>query len=333
LKSINFVDGAEVKKGDVLFVIEQDPYLAALAAANASKKKAEASLALAIADLERTVPLVKRGALSAAELDAKNANKDTADADVASAAAAVTQAQLNLDYTKITAPISGRIGRHLVDLGNLVQSETTILTTIESVDSIHAYFNVSESDVLRMMELRRAEADSPSTPPTLTMGLANDGAYPYQGTLDFSELGVDSGTGTQQRRAIFNNADRSLVPGLFVRLRLPIGKPKSEFLVSERAIASDQRGNYVYVVNGKNVVEYRPVKLGAAVGTMRVVLDGVKSDEWIVVNGLQRSRPGAPVDPQRQEQMAQKQSQKPGTVVEKTVPTNMAAKPSETTAE
>lgn len=327
LQKINFKDGAEVKKGTVLFVIEPAPYVTALASAKANRQKAQASLSLAEADLLRTVPLVKRGALSEAELDTKNANKSTAEADVAAAEAMVTQAELNLSYTQLVAPIDGRISRRLVDVGNLVQAETTILTTIESNDDIYAYFNVSESDVLRLMELHRAEPDAkPAAPPAaqqVQLSLLSNGEFPYEGTLDFSELGVDPGTGTQQRRAVFKNADRSLVPGLFVRLRLPIGSPKKSMLVAERAIARDQRGDYLLVVNAKNVVEYRPVHLGTAVGTMRVVADGVKPDEWIVVNGLQRARPGAPVDPQRQEQMAKQ----PGSTRLASVDKPAAAKP------
>lgn len=330
LQAINFKDGAEVKKGDVLFVIEPAPYETALASAKASKQKAEASLALAMADLERTIPLVKRGALSEAELDSKNAAKATAEADVASAEANVTQAELNLSYTKLVAPISGRISRRQVDVGNLVQAETTILTTIESNAEIYAYFNVSESDVLRLMDLGRTEsATSPNIAKSaqeVLLSLSSGGDFSYVGTLDFSELGVDPGTGTQQRRAVFPNADRSLVPGLFVRLRLRVGEAKESLLVAERAIARDQRGEYLLVVNEKNIVEYRPVHVGIAVGTMRVVNDGIKPEDWIVVNGLQRARPGAPVDPQRQEKMA-KQPGSTRFAAEEKSPPSVALKP------
>lgn len=258
LQHINFKDGAEVNKGDLLFVIEAAPYEAALASAKASKQRAEASLALALADLERTIPLVKRGALSEAELDSKNAAKATAEADVAAAQATVTQADLNLSYTKLVAPISGRIGRRQVDVGNLVQAESTILTTIESNHEIYAYFNVSESDVLRLMDLGRSESAASPTAAAkpaqeVLMSLSSPGEFSYVGTLDFSELGVDPGTGTQQRRAVFLNADRSLVPGLFVRLRLRVGEARKSLLVAERAIARDQRGEYL-LVDRKSVV-------------------------------------------------------------------------------
>lgn len=297
LLKLAFEDGAEVKQGDLLFVIEPAPFEAALDSAKAAEQRAAASLELAEADLKRTEPLVQRGALTGQELDLKRANVATAQADVASARAALRQAELNLAYTQITAPISGRVSRHLVDVGNLVQPGETVLTRVESTDPIHVYFSVSEADVMQFLN-SGGGSSSNAERPTLYLGLAGEEGYPHEGRLDFTELGVDPQTGTQMRRGSFPNADGRLVPGLFARVRLPLGTPRRGLMIPDRAIATDQRGEYVLVVGEKNIVEYRPVELGMRVADMRVVTAGVAAEEWIVVNGLQRARPGAEVKPE-----------------------------------
>ena len=312
LQSIEFEDGATIEQGDLLFVIEPEPFEVALASAQASLQKAQAALRLANATAERTIPLVRRGALPEQELDVKEADRATAEADVAAAKAAIRQAELDLSYTRILAPISGRIGQHMVDVGNLVQAESTLLATIENYDPIYAIFNVSESAVLRLLDLQRANgAANQRDALVLMMALGDDQDYRYTGVLDFADLGVDPGTGTQLRRGVFPNPDHKLLPGLFARLRLPIGAPEQKLLVTERAIATDQRGEYVLVVDENNDVVYRPVKLGITVEGMRVVQDGVGPDDWIIVNGLQRARPGAKVAPQRAEQMTARTTLEP----------------------
>lgn len=304
LKEIAFEDGQWVEKGDLLFVIEPEPFQVALASAEASLEKAQASRKLAEATLRRYAPLVRQGTVTEQELDVKRADLASALADVSTAKAAVAQAKLNLSYTRIEAPISGRIGRNLVDVGNLIQVEATLLATIENYAPIYAYFSISESDVLRLMQMRRAEGlnDAKQNPPMVFLGLSTEEGFPHEGRIDFADLGVDPDTGTRLLRAIFPNRDRSLLPGLFVRLRLPVGQPEAELLVTERAIGADQRGQYLLVVNDENKVEYRPVELGIEVGGMRVIKKGVGPNDWIVVNGLQRARPGAEVKPQRTEQ-------------------------------
>jgi RND family efflux transporter MFP subunit len=299
LQSVEFQDGAYVEKGQLLFVIEQEPFKVALALEKAKLRKAEAASKLAQAEVDRARPLAKRGALSVAELDIKLADRDSAAAEVAAAEAAVAQAELNLRYTRITAPISGRIGRHMVDVGNLVQTQTTMLTTIEKIEPIYVYFYVSENDVLRFIEQKAADGAGEETESLLNVGLSETGGFPFEGRLDFVELGVDPGTGTQQRRGIFLNKDHSLLPGMFVRVRIPLGSPAPQLLVNERAIGSDQRGPYVLVVDDKNIVERRAVELGIAHNGKRVVKRGLLASEWIVVNGLQRARPGAEVNPQK----------------------------------
>lgn len=331
LQEIKFEDGADVKAGDVLFVIEAAPFQAILDAAKASLQKAEASLALAEAELERTTPLVKRGALSENELDVKKADVATAKADVASAKASIRQAELNLGYTQVKSPFSGRISRHLVDVGNLVTAENTLLTRVEVVDPIHAYFAVSESDVLKFLENNGGKiSKDPADRPKLYMGLAGNDDFPYEGRLDFAELGVDTQTGTQMRRGVFPNPDGQLLPGLFVRIRLPVGAPKPRVLIPDRAIATDQRGEYVLVVNDKDVVEYRPVKLGARIKDMRVVSRGLATDDWIVVNGLQRARPGGTVTPERKENVAQKATSNEGSAGKQTESQLISSKPATT---
>ena len=189
----------------------------------------------------------------------------------------------------------------MVDVGNLIQAEQTQLAIIQAIDPIYAYFDLSELDLLRFMEmLRKHELPDPSvTPPTLYLGLANEQGFPHEGKLDFRELGVDPGTGTTMRRGIFPNPDGELIPGLFARIHASIGEPVPKLLVEDRAVGTDQRGDFLLVVNDKNVVEYRPVKLGIVDGAMRVIEEGIKPTDLVIVNGVQRARPGITVNPQR----------------------------------
>ena len=297
LNAVSFEDGTNVEKGALLFEIEPAPFQVELDKANAELKRAEAALQLANADYTRAQELSQRNVIAQADFDTKEAQLATAKAGVESAQAAVKQAQLNLSYTKIRAPITGRIGRHLVDAGNLIYAEQTVLATIECIDPIHAYFNVSERDLLRLATLSANQAPN-SPPPDLELALANESGFPHKGQLDYRELGVSPTTGTAVRRAIFPNPDLTLVPGLFVRVRVQTGDPAPRILLPDRAIATDQRGEYVLVVNEKNVVEERRVALGIAEKGMRVIAEGVSAGDKVVVNGLQRARPGTTVEPQ-----------------------------------
>ena len=303
LQKIAFDDGANVQAGDLLFVIDPAPFEADVQLAEATLQKTHAVEQLAKANLARAVELQKERAIAKQEVDADDAELATATASVRAAEASLRKAKLDLGYAEIRAPISGRIGRHLIDAGNLVNAEQTLLAIIESTDPIYAYFYVSESIELRFMQLVREHKipDPAQQPPVLQLGLQNEEGFPHQGYLDFRELGVDPTTGTISRRAIYPNADRTLIPGLFVRLRTSLGEPTPKLLVEERAIGTDQRGAYLLVVNDKDVVEYRTVKLGTQVGGLRVIEQGVHDAEWIVINGLQRVRPGTTVRPQRTE--------------------------------
>ena len=299
LKEINFEDGDLVEAGQVLFEIESDPFDAEVLAAEAQLQKAQANSQLAEANLDRVTTLYHRGVATKQEYDVQVAEKATAAADVAVAEAAKTKVRLEQSYTKIEAPISGRIGRHLVDKGNLVQAEQTLLATIESIHPIHAYFYLSERELLRFMEMLRENKlpDPESSPPELKMGLTNEKGFPHTGKLDYREFGVDPATGTIARRAVFENPDNILIPGLFVRLRAQIGEEQFQWLVDERAVGSDQKGDFLLIVGDEDKVEKRYVELGISVEDMRVIVEGLEGGERVVVNGLQRALPNAQVTP------------------------------------
>lgn len=302
LHKIHFKDGDDVNKGDLLFTIEQEPFQVALALAKAAHQKAEANLKLAKAEMDRTEPLVQRGALSIQERDIKSADVALATADVNSALASIRQAELNMSYTEVRAPITGRIDRHLVDEGNLVEAQMTTLTTIESFAPIWAYFGVSEND-MQLIEQATVEIGDAEQAGKVRLGVSEDGPFPFKGNLDFTQLGVDQTTGTQMRRARFDNEEKKLKPGMFVRVQVPLGKPRPRIMVPERAVSVDQQGEYLLVVNDKKQVERRDVKLGTGTHGLRVVEEGAALTDILVVNGLQRARIGAEVTPEEAKEL------------------------------
>jgi len=295
--------GAEVQAGDLLFEIDTRPFQNALESAEAQLAAASARLTVATAELARTEELFKKNVAPQAELDLNTGNKLMAEAAIKSGKAAVAQAKLDLEFARITAPISGRISEPALTVGNLVTQSTGALTSIVSVNPVYLYFDMDEPTLLVLQKLMR-EGQLQSVKDTevpLLLGLATDEDYPYQGRLDFVENKVDSNTGTIRVRGVFANpkserGQRPLSPGLFARVRLPLGEAHKAVLIPERAIGRNQGQSFVYVVDADNEVVYRRVKLGALHDGLRVVADGLTVKERIVTNGLQRVRPGVKVE-------------------------------------
>jgi membrane fusion protein, multidrug efflux system len=302
LEKVNFKEGMLVHKGDALFEIDPRTYEAELAQAEAKIAQAEARRKNLDADYQRTERLLAKNAATQADVDAITANRAEAEAAVKSATAARDFNRLNLEFTKVTAAISGRVGRALVTEGNLIQSGQnggTLLTTIVSVDPMYAYFDVDEGTVLRVRQMIREgkaksarEAELPAF-----LGLADERGFAQQGTLNFVDNQVNPKTGTLRVRGVFPNKDEVLAPGYFVRVRVPIGFAHKALLVNERAIDTDQGQKILYVVDEKNEVTVRPIRVGAPHDGLRAIEDGVKPDERVIVIGLQQVRPGATVDP------------------------------------
>lgn len=304
LEGLHFQDGADVRKGDLLFSIQPQQYQAQLAQAKAQVQAQQAALLNAETEYERYSRLYQQKAAAATDVDNWRFQRDSAKAAVANAQAQVDIANLNIGYTQVTAPFTGRMGRRLVDVGNVVGAggQETPLAEINQIDPIYVYFTINELDLLRIRERQQqaGEGDYRVRPVPIQAGLANEPGYPHEGRIDFAAISLDPGTGTLLVRAVFSNPDRVLLPGLFVRLRLPVGRDRNAILVPEVALGNDQIGRYVLVVDDKNVVERRGVQTGQSYGELRVVSEGLNGDERVVVNGLLRAIPGRQVDPQMQ---------------------------------
>jgi len=303
LQSFNFTPGTDVKRGDLLFVIEPTLYQAQLDQAKADLAGKEAQFRAADQQLEITQAIYQRSAGSRADLVNKTQARDLAKAEVDNARALLEAAALNFSYTHIYAPFDGLIDRNLVDVGNLVGSGTpTLLATIVHYDPIYAYFTMSERELLAYRQWLRDQGDAAKDSSDVAyLSLGTDQGFPHVGHVDYTSNRVDPDTGTIELRAVFSNPERQILPGLFARVRLPM-KHGPALLVPEAAVSSDQSGQYLLVVNDKNMVEYRRVDLGPVVeGAMRVVHEGVGKSDWVVVNGLQRARPGSEVKPTHSE--------------------------------
>jgi RND family efflux transporter MFP subunit len=300
LESIHFIQGSQVKKGDLLFVIDPRPYKAQVDQSEAALKGKQADLQLKQANLRRAQQLLSTASISQLQYDIQNADEAVAVAQVGIAKADLEKAKLDLAYSQVIAPTSGRVSRNYVDIGNLVGAgDKTLLTEIVNDSSVYVYFDVSERDLL--MLLRKwpeieTEATADRQKPPAYLQLADETGYPHAGKVDFAESRVDPNTGTLRARAIFLNDKGLLVPGLFCRVRVPI-EQKEAVLVPELAVGISQAGRYVFVVNKDQIVEQRLVKTGQLEGTLRVVEDGLAKDDWVVVNAIQRARPGAKVNP------------------------------------
>ena len=302
IEAIDFEDGGEVKAGDPLFLIDPKPYQAELDRAEAQRKQVEIRLELARNDLKRAEALRGTRALSDEEYDTRSKAVREAEGALAAAQANEAAARLNLDYTRITAPISGRIGRRLVTKGNLVQIQgnggATVLATIVSLDPIYAYFDVEESAFLSYRTNTMSVAPGSGGNLTCELRLVTEPTFAHRGRLDFFDNTVNPRTGTIRLRGVFANPDRALVPGMFARMRVPASAPERALLVPEVAVLSDQGYKFVYVVNAQSKVEQRIIQTGRAQGQMRAVTQGLAPDDRVVVNGLVMLRPGIQVQAQ-----------------------------------
>ncbi|MDJ0855615.1 MAG: efflux RND transporter periplasmic adaptor subunit [Desulfobacterales bacterium] len=301
LGSIHFRPADDVVQGELLFVIEQEPYQAALDRAKATLESRIADHRLAKATARRKEAALKSRAISKLEVLQSQAEVLTAEAAIDEAKADVRNAEIEYSYTEIRAPISGRIGRNLVDEGNLVGAgEQTLLTTIVRFQPMYAYFNINERDLLRYGENRRDRGED--WVPVFELGLANEKGYPHKGRLDYIDNRVDETTGTITVRGVFPNATGRMVPGLFARIRIPDPTRQEALLVPENALGRDQRGTFLLVANSEDVVEYRLLQIGAQIdGGLRIVEDGLRPEDWVIVKGVQRARPGAKVAPEQKD--------------------------------
>lgn len=299
LSKIYFTDGDDVKKDAPLFLIDPAPYEAVYKQAYAELERVTVQLKRLDADLARAKLLLPKRTITQEEYDKTAADRAATAAEEMARQAAVDQANLDRHFCLIKSPIDGRISRTLVTAGNLVTANTTLLTTIVSMDPMYAYFDVDEPTVLKVQKaIRDGElASARETKAPIYLGLDIDDDYPYQGTLDFVENRVDASTGTLKIRGVFPNPNQALSPGLHARIKLPLGKPYQALAVTERAIGTNQGQKYVYIVDDKNEVVERPVKLGLLQDGLRVIAEGIQPDDRVIVNGMQRVRPGVMVDP------------------------------------
>jgi len=287
LESVSFQDGAMVEEGQLLFVIEPEPYKQQLALAEAALERAKS-------EYERQVSLIASNATSVANVEKWRSERDQA-------AAQVELAKLNLGYTSVTAPFSGRIGRRLVDPGNLVgPSGNTKLATVDQLSPIYVYFNLNERDALQAAAAMRQLGITPKDPVgklKIQVGLQNQDGYPQEGTLDFVNTGISTSSGTIQLRGTFDNKDHTLIAGAFARVRIPLGGPKPMLVVPNSAIGNDQEGDYVLVADTGDVVARRPVVKGALTPNGCAIRSGLSAEDRVIINGLARARPGNKVTP------------------------------------
>jgi RND family efflux transporter MFP subunit len=300
VQAISYADGDFVKKGTSLFTIEPEPYRLKVEAAKAAVTSAKATLKQNEAEFARQATLVTKQVSTQANYDKALALRDSSQADVQSAVANEQQAEINLGYTNVTAPFDGVVSARQVSIGQLVGANSaTVLSTIVQIDPIYVNFNASERDVLearaRLAGTGRTTADLLGTPTEI--GLQTESGYPHKGKLDYVAPTVDPSTGTLAARAILENSDRVLLPGYFVRVRIPF-RPQAALLVSDVAIGSDQGGRYVLIVNKDNVVEQRKVEPGQLIGELRVIEKGLTKDDRVVIGGIMRAIPGQKVEPE-----------------------------------
>lgn len=286
VESVAFVEGADVKKGDLLFQIDPRPFRATVDRLRADRERAAAELDLARSYAERAKRLLEQNATSKEESEQRFSDASVAEAKLASVSAALASAELDLSFTRVTAPIAGRVSRAVVTVGNLVEPSTQ-LTTLVSVSPVYAYFDIDEQTYLKHV--------SSSSRGDVRVGLIDEDGYPHQARLDFVDNRVDENHGTIRARAVLDNADGRFTPGLFARIRLVSPKQFTAAFVDDRAIGTDLGRKFVLVVGDKNVVQYRPIETGRQIDGLRVVTSGLQPNDVVIVNGLQRVRPGVTV--------------------------------------
>ena len=289
IDKVHFRDGQRVAQGALLFTIDPKPFQAELSRAQSQLTSARSRAALATADLARAKKLLDSKAVSAQEFDQLTSGAATSGADIAAAEAAVRVAQLNLGYTSVRAPMAGQLSRAIITEGNLVNDQS-VLTTLVATQTVYAYFDGSEQTFLR---LRKGDPGQR----LVHMGLADEPGFPHEGQVDFIDNQLNPQTGSIRMRAVFDNRKGEFTPGLFARIRLAGGAAYPAVLTPERAIGTDQSKKLVFVIGEGNIAQPREVQLGTLIEGMRVVTSGLKAGDLVVVDGLQRVRPGAPVQP------------------------------------
>ncbi len=304
IDKVGFTEGSQVKRGDLLFVIDPRPYQAEFDRTAADVKRYKTALDLARIELVRVQRLKDSGAVSEEELDERKSTVAQGEANVAGSEAARDAAALNLNFTRVTSPIAGRVSRAEVTRGNLVTGGTnggTLLTSVVSLDPIYLYFDGDEQAYLRYSQMARTgeRPSSRDAPNPVRVGLANEEGFPHEGTVDFVDNQLNPQTGTIRARAVMQNKDGQFTPGLFARVQLLGSGEYSAILIDDRAVNTDQSQKYVLLLGANNVIEYRKVKLGRVIDGLRIVREGLKAGDVIVVNGAQRVHPGVTVTPQK----------------------------------
>ncbi|WP_233840216.1 efflux RND transporter periplasmic adaptor subunit [Dyella sp. 2HG41-7] len=299
IDAIQFKEGAQVHKGDVLFRIDPRPFQAEVDRLTANAAQAKAQLGLAQANAARATRLLAQHAISQEDADGMSTAEQSAKATLEASTAALATAKLNLDWTQVRAPIDGRVSNAHIMPGNLVSS-SDVLTSVVSTNPIYVYFDVDEHTWLKLDRLQReADKNSHTARIEATMALADEQGYPHTGRIDFVDNQVRTGSGTMRLRAVFDDENGLLTPGLYAHVRLQSGQPRPRVLIDDRAVGTDLGNQFVYVVDGQHKVEYRKVETGPLFHGLRVIDDGLNAGDVIVINGLQHVRPGAQVNPQQ----------------------------------
>lgn len=292
-----FIEGAQVKRGDLLFEIDPRPFVAEVKRLEAQQRQASAVLSRAQKEAQRGAQLRQRQLMAAEQAEARQTSADEAAAALAAISAQLDNARLNLEFTRITAPIDGRMGRAMITAGNLINAGDSLLSTLVSTDKVYAYFDVDEQAFLKYQDIASAQGRDVHGASPVLMALSDESEFSHQGQLDFLDNQINPRTGTLRARALFDNSQGKFTPGLYARIKLRGSAPYRAQLISESAVGTDLGRKYVLVLGADNTVDYRAVTLGPRVAGLRIVREGLAQGEHIVVNGLQRAYPGSQVQP------------------------------------